>query len=234
MLSLGKPVRLLSQRPDALLGAILLAGTLASCGPTYPKDRVEPAIVDLCQREFQLTVQARLLGGTVGVRLDAHNFFESPVTVTPDMDPQALNQQLRFSPEGVEQLQHVALVVRRVVFSTDAQIKFYQVIVRDADGGQIELHWIGHVLDLKRFNAMDISQGEFLRYRSVIFFRVIADRSARRVVEQLFEDLRNRAPVATISRHFSPRADANAILPFLIQNLVPSSRPGEGAISSPP
>jgi hypothetical protein len=92
----------------------------------------------------------------------------------------------------------------------------------------VELSWLGHTLDLKRLNAYDLSQGEFLKYRAVIYFRPVAVRSARRTVESLFEDLRQRAPVPVISRHFSSQADPRAVLPFLIQNLVTASRPGQG------
>lgn len=208
--------------------ALGLAGMLASCGPSYPKGQVAQAVVDLCRREYQMDVQAALKESTIAVFLKAPHLFEAPVALAPDADPQLLTQQLKFSAGGLEQLQHVALVVRRVIVSTDAPIEFYLVIIRDADQGQVELHWLGHILDLKRLNAYDISQGEFLKYRAVIYFRPVAVPLARRTVESLFEDLRQRAPVPVISRHFSPQADPKTILPFLIQNLVPASRPGQG------
>lgn len=201
---------------------------LAACGPSYPKEGVAQAVVELCRREFQMDVQAELHGSTIAVFLKAPHLFEAPVTVTPETDPQLLLQALKFSAEGLEQLQHVALVVRRVILSTDAPIEFYLVLIRDADQGQVELHWLGHTLDLKRLNAYDLSQGEFLKYRAVIYFRPVAVRAARRTVESLFEDLRQRAPVPVISRHFSSQADPRAVLPFLIQNLVTASRPGQG------
>ena len=199
-----------------------------ACGPSYPKERVAQAVVELCRREYRMEVQAELHGSTIAVFLKAPHLFETPVTVTPDSDPHLLLQSLKFSEEGSEQLQHVALVVRRVILSTDAPIDFYLVLIRDADRGQLELHWLGHILDLKRLNAYDLSQGEFLKYRAVIYFRPVAVRAARQTVESLFEDLRQRAPVPVISRHFSSQADPRAVLPFLIQNLVTASRPGRG------
>ena len=215
-------------RPITAVCLALLAVSLASCGPSYPRARVAETVVELCRREFQMDVQATLQGSTIAAFLKAPHLFETPVTVTPDADPQLLTQSLKFSAGGLEQLQHVALVVRRVILSTDAPIDFYLVIIRDADRGQVELHWLGHILDLKRLNAYDISQGEFLKYRAVIYFRPVAAQLARRTVEQLFEDLRQRAPVPVISRHFSSQADLPSVRAFLIQNLVPASRPGQG------
>lgn len=205
-------------------GALALAG----CGPTYPKARVAEAVVEMCQKEYRLDVQAKLEGTTLSVLLPARRLFDTPVTVTPDTDPQTLNQLLRFSEQGVDQLQDVALAVRRVVLSTDAPVEFYVVIIRDADGGQLELHWLGHALDLRRLHAMDISQGDFLKYRAAIFFRAIPLHAAREAVQSLFEDLRRRASIPTLSKYFSPQADLQSLLPFLIHNLVPASRPGEG------
>ena len=202
--------------------------TASACGPSYPKAQVAQAVVDLCRREYRMEVQAALQDSTIAVFFKAPHLFEHPVTVTPDTDPQRLTQQLKFSAGGLEQLQRVALVVRRGILSTDAPIEFYVVVIRDADGGQVELHWLGHILDLKRLNAYDISQGDFLKYRAVIYFRPVATQLARRTVESLFEDLRQRAPVPVISRHFSSQAEPRAVLPFLIQNLVPASRPGQG------
>lgn len=211
-------------------GGLLAVAALsaASCGPSYPKSQVAQAVVDLCRREYQMDVQAALQGSTISVFLKAPQLFETPPAFTPETDPQTFNQSLKFSAKGMDQLQHVALVVRRVILSTDAPIEFYLVVIRDADQGQVELHWLGHILDLKRLNAYDISQGEFLKYRAVIYFRPVATKLARQTVESLFDDLRRRAPVPVISRHFSSQADPHAVLPFLIQNLVPASRPGQG------
>lgn len=205
-------------------GALVLTG----CGPTYPKSRVADAVVELCRTEYQLEARAKLQGTTLSVLLPARQLFETPIALTPDTDLQTLNQLLRFSEKGMDQFQNVALAVRRVVLSTDAPVEFYVVIIRDADGGQLELHWLGHVLDLKRLNAMDISQGDFLKYRTVIFFRAVPVEAARQAVQQLFEDLRQRASIPTLSKYFSPQADLQSLLPFLLHNLVPASRPGEG------
>lgn len=210
------------------LPLLLALGAVAACGPTYPKTRVVQAVVDLCRAEYHLEAQAVLQGNTLAVLLPATHLFESPVTITSETDVRLLNQQLKFSPQGMDQLQHVALIVRRVILSTDAPIEFYLVMIRDAEGGQVELRWLGHILDLKRLNAMDISQGEFLKYRSVIYFRAVPAAGARRTVEQLFEDVRHRAPVPTIAKHFSSQADLRSLLPFLVEQMVPASRPGEG------
>ncbi|MBI4313639.1 MAG: hypothetical protein HY594_02360, partial [Candidatus Omnitrophica bacterium] len=104
------------------------------------------------------------------------------------------------------------------------------VIIEDADSGQLEFHWIGSVLDLKRLSAMDISQGDFLKYRSSVYFRAAPAWLCKQAVEQLFEDLRNRAPIPKIAKHFSPQADLRSLLPFLIQNLTPTES-GEGPAS---
>lgn len=186
------------------------------------------AVVELCQKEYQLDVRAQLAGNTLSVLLPAGDLFESPVAMEPGADLAALSQQLKFSAKGLDQLQHVALVVRRVVLSTDAPIEFYVVTLRDAVGGQMELKWLGHVLDLKRLSLLDISQGEFLKYRALIYSQAIPTQAALTTVRQLFEDLRHREPVPVIARHFAPQADLKSLLPFLLQNVVVAVRPGEG------
>lgn len=204
------------------------AVTLAACGPTYPQGRVAAAVVEICRREFQLAVQARIDGPTLAVLFEAHHLFEGPAVIAPDTDLTTLNQAVHFSAEGMEAFQHVSLAVRRVVISTDAPLQFYLIIIRDADAGQVELRWLGHILDLKRLNAYDISQGDFLKYRAVIHFRAVPIVAAVRTVRQLYQDLQARAPVGTIARHFAPRADLRSLLPFLLRHVVPAAGPGDG------
>lgn len=219
------------RRTPAVRALLLLTATLltASCGPSYSKARVAEAVVELCQKEYQLTVQAKLEGTTLAVLLPAQDLLESPLPITPETDLQTLSEQPKFSAKGMDQLQHVALVVRRVILSTDAPMDFYIVLIRDAASGQIELRWLGHVLDLKRLNAFDISQGEFLKYRAVISFQAVPTQVALRTVRQLFEDLRRRAPIPTIGRHFSAQTDLQSLLPFLLQHLGTARTSAAGA-----
>ncbi|MBI3332811.1 MAG: hypothetical protein HYZ93_01830 [Candidatus Omnitrophica bacterium] len=52
--------------PRVVAGCLLTALFLASCGPTYPKNRLPESVVELCRREYKIEVKAQLAQTTLG------------------------------------------------------------------------------------------------------------------------------------------------------------------------
>ena len=205
----------------------LAAGVLflTGCQTTYPKEHIAQALVDLCQKEYQMKVEATLNGATLAVMLEANDLFEEPLPPLEETDIASLGSRLAFSEAGSDQLEHIALSMRRVVLSTDKGIDFYHVMIRDADSQWMEFHWKGSVLDLKRLSFLDISQGDFLTYRAVIWYQVSPTILTEQTVLGLFGDMDRGAPVEKIAGYFSPRMSSEALLMFLIRNMATQGKP---------
>ncbi len=111
----------------------------SGCGPkyTYPADRVPQAIEEISQKEYKLTIDARVTGKTVGAL----------VTVDSIMDESG-----QIPKEVHEQMGKVMQAVTRVALSTDLPIDFCTVIIRDKAHAN-ELVVTRSLDDSKRANA---------------------------------------------------------------------------------
>lgn len=123
-------------------GVCLLVSSLvffSGCGPkyTYPARTVSQSIEALCQKEYRLDVEARVVGRTVGAVL----------YVDEVVDPKG-----QVPKETHEKMWKVMQVVTRVALSTDLPLDFCVILIRDrADGN--ELSMTRSVDDTKRANA---------------------------------------------------------------------------------
>ncbi len=57
-------------------GPFLLAIILSSCGPSYPKERVGEALVELCRKEYDLDVKAKVAQTTLGAQISIPGLIE--------------------------------------------------------------------------------------------------------------------------------------------------------------
>lgn len=55
---------------------LLAAGTLVSCGPSYPKERVAESLVELCKREYGIDVLSQVVKTTIGVQVSIPGLIE--------------------------------------------------------------------------------------------------------------------------------------------------------------
>jgi len=117
------------------LGAVLAAG----CGPkyTYPASTVPQSVEKICQDEYKMTVQARVVGKTLGAVL----YID-----------QLLDDKGQVSREVHEAMGKVMQATTRVSLSTDLPLDFCTVFVRDRKTGN-ELVITRSVDDSKRANA---------------------------------------------------------------------------------
>lgn len=188
---------------------------LASCAPTYPKDKVLESVVHLCRQEYHIDIQAKISGTTIGVLIPVKGLFEGVLENVREEDLDRIAQTLQFSEHGRQNIEDVALSLARVILSSDAKLEFYTIVARDVPTG-LEFLWSGYVTDQKRV-SLDISRGDFLQYRTPISFRMQPERIAQYTVEDFLEDLPER-PVAYLLRHYvAPSATLDQILPAMLE-----------------
>lgn len=123
----------------AFVAALALFAGLAGCGPkyTYPAATVPKAIESICQKENQLFVEARVVGKTAGALL-----------YTGDL----IDAQGQVPKEVHEKMGKVMQAVTRVALSTDLELDFCKVILRDTQSDN-ELSITRSIDDIKRANA---------------------------------------------------------------------------------
>ncbi|MCK4463952.1 MAG: hypothetical protein KAU58_06540, partial [Candidatus Omnitrophica bacterium] len=127
---------------------IWVLSLFSGCGPTYPKEKLTGSIVELCEKEYNVEVKARIVGKTLAIFIPLPSLFD----IT-----------LRINKEASDMIQDVILSTSRVVLSTDAEIEFYCVIAQDIRLPEIQIIVIKYVDDVKRAFFSDISRGEYFK-----------------------------------------------------------------------
>lgn len=206
----------------------LCAFFLASCGPTYPKDQVTEAIVKLCREEYHTEIQATIRATTIGILIPMDGLFEIPSGASSEEDLRRLSEGLPFSKSALEKIEVASRALSRVVLSTDAPLEFYTVVARDIPTG-VEFLWSGYITDLKRLNYLDISQGDFLRYRTPVVLRIQPERLGEKTIENFFRDLNSRTMVQILRRNVASAARVEEILASVLE-LRQEGRIGLGAL----
>lgn len=146
---------------------------LSGCGPTYPKEKITQGIIDLCKKEYKVTVDVKTIGNTVAVYLPVDNLFDAV---------------LNLDTKASKKINDVILGVSRVTLSTDAKFDFYVVIAQDPRMSEIEIVYIRYVNDVKRFLLGDISRDEYSK-RAVIVLKTPPQAERERVLKNLFSKL---------------------------------------------
>ncbi len=153
--------------------AVICALSHTGCGPTYPREIVDKAIIQLCREEYDVEVKVEIAGNTVGVYIPIENLF----------DP-----TLNISQEAAEKINDVILSVSRVTLSTDAPLDFYIVIAQDPMLAEIEVVLIRYVKDIKMLHYSRISRGEFSS-RLIISIKLTPQAQKEKVLRNIFSKL---------------------------------------------
>ena len=74
LLGTGAPSPLKKMKRFFCFCAVVLL--LASCGPSYPRERVVESLIGLCKREYKLDIQAQLVQSTLGVQVIVPGLIE--------------------------------------------------------------------------------------------------------------------------------------------------------------
>ncbi|MFZ5802217.1 MAG: hypothetical protein ACOY3K_03775 [Candidatus Omnitrophota bacterium] len=151
---------------------IWAAGVLTGCGSSsYPGDRLEQSIRDICAKEYQVyDVSVKVAGQTVGVFLPVSNLFSADFSDEKGLEKaQDLESLFQPSEEALDRIDDVLFTISRVIMSTDKNILFYILQVGDQKNPGIELLLTGNVDDIKRVRVWDISRDE---YRKRVFHEI--------------------------------------------------------------
>ena len=142
--------RAVTARPKlifTLLLTVLFFGIGCSgCAPTYPKEKLEEALIDVCRKEYALDVQAKLVDKTLVVFIPLDEFYDTKLDVLP---------------KAVEKIGDVIQVTSRLVFSTDAEIDFYMVVAADVKITAVEIVSIQYINDLRKLVNGWIGRDEY-------------------------------------------------------------------------
>lgn len=171
-------------QPLRYLLILLLLISFSACTKkaTYSKEKVIESVKKLCKDEYNLDVDVKIIGSTLGV------FIPIEELVDPD---------LKLNPEAGENIEDVALSIHRVIMSTDRPLKFYVLTARDTKTIGAEFVLTGFVYDVVRVRLLDISRGEYRK-------RVLRDFKFNPIIagESKINDL-----VKTLNDHSSPAQD---------------------------
>ena len=90
----------------------------SGCGPkyTYPSDTVPKAVEDICKKENNLEVSARVVGKTVGALITLDNLVDDKGQIPKEVH---------------EKMGQIMQAVTRVALSTDRDIDYCVVVIRD-------------------------------------------------------------------------------------------------------
>ena len=155
----------------SLLTSVLVALSIAGCGPTYPKGELKESIIRLCKKEYKIDVKVRTVGKTVAIYLPLTNLLDFTFALTPDAG---------------EKINQVILNVTRVLLSTDAEYDFYCVMAHDVKIPEIQIVIIKSVEDVRRFLLGDISRGEYGK-RMLIDMRIAPQAQKERAIKDVFD-----------------------------------------------
>ncbi|MFH1753781.1 MAG: hypothetical protein ABH875_06320 [Candidatus Omnitrophota bacterium] len=158
-----------------LLIGLMAASVLSQqgCAPTYPKEILDKAVVQLCREEYNIDVKVKIMGNTVGIYIPIENLFDS---------------KLNISKEAAESINDVILSASRVTLSTDAELNFYIVVAQDPILPEIEVVLIRYVKDIKMLHFDRISRGEFIK-RMIIGIKLTPQAQKEKVLRSVFARL---------------------------------------------
>ena len=127
----------------AIVSAALICSTIG-CGssrPTYPKEHLADSLQDLLSKDH-VHAAVRFIDHTVAVQFDY---------------PNALLQdgphQFGIGPSFDEAIRKVLLPIHRVLLSSDAQVRFYVLLLSDPKIPGAYLTMVRYVDDVRRANA---------------------------------------------------------------------------------
>lgn len=189
-----------------LVGAALLVVAGCGSGPTYPKATVAGSLEQLFKEEH-LTTTVRFIDHTLAVHLN------HPGTLTQS------NGQIGIGPEFDDASRKLIMTIHRVILSTDAEIRFYVLLMSDPKVAGAYVTIVRYMDDVRRANALMLDTPEvFARTvfemnflgsntltidqyvpRDIRLEEFLAWQLSRRLQHQLTEELQSDG-VATVGR----------------------------------
>jgi len=142
---------------NVLLLSILVCILCSGCAPSYPKEKLTESLIRICEKEYNISVQSKLVGKTIVVFLPLDELFDT---------------KLEILPGAIEKIENVILSTSRVLFSTDADVDFYMIIAADVKTTAAELVLVRYMDDVYKFMNGWIKRGE---YRQRVLWQINFD-----------------------------------------------------------
>ncbi len=132
---------MVKNRRRRLVHNLFLIGLFVSficsgCAPSYPKEKLAETLINVCKKEYNVEVQAKLVGKTIVVFIPLDELFDSKLDILPD---------------AVEKIEDVILTTSRALFSTDAEVDFYMIIAADVQTTAAEVFLVRYMDDVYKF-----------------------------------------------------------------------------------
>ena len=209
---------------------LLLCITFAGCSQTYPSDKVQQAIQEICHKEYGIEkIRVKVVGKTIGVFLPIKKLFVTDFKEAlskGNLKIGDLENLFRPSPEALEQVEDVLFSISRVILSTERKLEFYILQAGDMEETGLQLVLVGYVDDIKRVRFWDISRDE---YRKRVLHEIKLNRALlwHRPVRPFFETLEHTPSLKELGDYFEKPISLDMLesLFFIHSNRVP-----EGAI----
>lgn len=189
-----------------MLISFLISGCSKVFAPTYPKETISEAIVQICQKEYNITekIDVKIAGKTLGVRLHLPKFFRL-----------AKKQQEKLFDEKIIP---IFKVLRRVIFSTDAELEFFIIQVLDESMGA-ELQYYNYITDLRKFNAGWISPEEYQTKRLVKNLQLDTLKWGKTKILNLISDIEKRNMLKVLLGNFGEKFNIKLLSPEFLKIL---------------
>ncbi len=121
---------------NLFLICILVSFICGGCAPSYPKEKLAQTLVEVCKKEYDVEIQAKLVGKTIIVFIPLDKLFDL---------------KLDILPEAIEKIEDVILTTSRAIFSTDAEVDFYIIIAADIKTTAAEVFLVRYMDDVYKF-----------------------------------------------------------------------------------
>ena len=121
---------------NLFLIGLFVSFVCSGCAPTYPKDKLAQTLINVCKKEYDVEIQAKLVGKTIVVFIPLDELFDL---------------KLDILPEAVEKIEDVILTTSRALFSTDAEVDFYMIIAADVKTTAAEVFLVRYMDDVYKF-----------------------------------------------------------------------------------
>jgi len=155
---------------NLMIFVALFALSQTGCGPTYPKEILDEAIIQLCREEYNVDVKVKITGATVGVYIPIQGLFDKTLSI---------------SQEAADKINDVMVSTSRVTLSSDAPMNFYIVVAQDPMLPEIEVVLIRYIRDIKMLHYSQISRGEFSK-RMIIDIKLTPQAQKEKVLRDIF------------------------------------------------
>jgi len=168
-----KPVAKNMKALSAITLMLTAALFLPACVPTYPKGELADAVKTVCQTEYGMDVDVKMLDETMGIYYPMEGL---------------LDVGMGISEEAWDTISNLLLIASRVVLSTDADVKFYCVITQDVRLPELQVVIIKYVGDVKRGMVRNISRNESFK-RTLFSINLTPQARKERSIEKVFDKL---------------------------------------------